>query len=66
MAAEIAAASRTSDGLARIAETFERMERFRNGDGDLVASDVDFRVAIFAATQNHLLAALRARVRFMS
>jgi DNA-binding FadR family transcriptional regulator len=66
MAAEIAATSRTSEGLARIAEAFEWMERFRNGDGDLFGSDVDFHVAILEAIQNHLLAALWARLWSMS
>ena len=58
MAAEIAATSRTPDSLARIAEAFGRMERFRNGDGDLIGADVDFHVAILEATGNHFLAAL--------
>ncbi len=58
MAAEIAATSRTPDSLARVADAFGRMERFRNGDGDLIGADVDFHVAILAATGNHFLAAL--------
>jgi DNA-binding FadR family transcriptional regulator len=58
VAAEIAATTRTPDGLARIADAFGRMERFRNGDGDLVGADVDFHVAILEATRNHFLAAL--------
>jgi hypothetical protein len=58
VAAEIAATSRTPDGLARIADAFGRMERFRNGDGDLIGADVDFHVAILEATGNHFLAAL--------
>jgi DNA-binding FadR family transcriptional regulator len=58
VAAEIAATSRTPDSLARIRGAFGRMERFRNGDGDLIGADVDFHVAIIEATQNHFLAAL--------
>ncbi len=58
VAAEIAATSRTPDSLARIAEAFGRMERFKNGDGDLIGADVDFHVAILAATGNHFIAAL--------
>jgi DNA-binding FadR family transcriptional regulator len=58
VAAEIAATVRTSDGLTRIADAFARMERLRNGDGDLIGADVDFHVAILAATENHFLAAL--------
>ena len=57
-AAEIAAASRTPDSLARIADAFGRMERFRNGEGDLIGADVDFHIAILGATRNHFLAAL--------
>jgi len=58
VAAEIAAKSRTIDGLARIAGALDRMEQFRNGDGDLIGADVDFHVAILDATGNHFLAAL--------
>jgi len=58
VAAEIAASSRTPDSLARIADAFRRMERFRNGEGDLIGADVDFHVAILEATRNHFLAAL--------
>ena len=58
VAAEIAASSRTPEGLARIDEAFGRMERFRSGDGDLIGADVDFHLAILEATHNHFLAAL--------
>jgi GntR family galactonate operon transcriptional repressor len=58
VAAEIAATSRTPDSLARIADAFGRMERFRNGDGDLIGADLDFHVAILEATGNPFLAAL--------
>jgi DNA-binding FadR family transcriptional regulator len=58
VAAEIAATSRTPDSLARIAEAFGRMERFRNGDGDFIDADVDFHLAILEATGNPFLAAL--------
>ncbi len=58
VAAEIAATSRTPDSLARIADAFGRMERFRNGDGDLIGAEVDFHVGILGATGNHFLAAL--------
>jgi len=57
-AAEIAATSRSPGSLERIADAFGRMERFRNGDGDLIGADVDFHVAILEATGNHFLAAL--------
>jgi DNA-binding FadR family transcriptional regulator len=58
VAAELAATTRTPDGLARIADAFARMERFKNGDGDLIGADVDFHVAVLDATGNHFLAAL--------
>jgi len=58
VAAEIAATSRTADSLARVADAFCRMERFRNGDGDLIGADVDFHLAILEATGNHFIAAL--------
>jgi DNA-binding FadR family transcriptional regulator len=58
VAAEIAATSRSLEGVARMTDAFGRMERFRNGEGDLIGSDVDFHVAILEATGNHFLAAL--------
>src|SRR5579863_954223 len=36
MAAEIAAATRTETQAARLAEAYGRMERFKNGGGDLI------------------------------
>ena len=58
VAAEIAATERTAESLARMRDAFGRMERFKNGDGDLIGADVDFHVAILEATGNHFLAAL--------
>jgi len=58
LAAEVAARTRTPESLARIAEAFARMERFRHGEGDLLGADLDFHVAILEATGNHFLAAL--------
>ena len=58
VAAEIAATSRTPDGVARTRDAFGRMERFRNGEGDLIGADVDFHVGVLEATGNHFLAAL--------
>jgi len=58
VAAEIAATTRTPEGVARMTDAFGRMERFRNGEGDLVGADVDFHVGILEATGNHFLAAL--------
>ena len=58
LAAEVAATSRTPASLARIADAFGRMERFRNGERDLIGADLDFHLAILDATGNHFLAAL--------
>jgi GntR family galactonate operon transcriptional repressor len=63
VAAEIAATSRTPDGLARIADALGRMERFRNGAGDFIGADLDFHVAVLEATHNHFLAALGGLIR---
>jgi DNA-binding FadR family transcriptional regulator len=58
MAAELAATSLTPDGVERMTDAFGRMERFRNGEGDLIGADVDFHFGILEATGNHFLAAL--------
>jgi DNA-binding FadR family transcriptional regulator len=58
LAAEIVAAGRTAANVARIAEAYDRMERFKNGGGDLIGADLDFHLAILDATGNHFLRAL--------
>jgi len=63
VAAEIAATSRTPSGMAHMADAFSRMERFRNGEGDLIGADVDFHIGILEATGNHFLAALGGLVQ---
>ncbi len=57
-AAALAAAERAPEMLNRIAEAFERMERFKTGSGDLIRADLDFHMAILEATGNHFLTAL--------
>jgi len=57
-AAALAAAERSSGTLERITEAYGRMERFKNGSGDLVKADLDFHLAILGATSNHFLTAL--------
>jgi GntR family transcriptional regulator, galactonate operon transcriptional repressor len=57
-AAALAASERSSGTLERITEAYERMERFKNGAGDLVKADLDFHLGILEATDNHFLAAL--------
>jgi GntR family galactonate operon transcriptional repressor len=58
LAAEIVAAGRTEANVERIAEAYDRMERFKNGGGDLIGADLDFHLAILDATGNHFLRAL--------
>jgi DNA-binding FadR family transcriptional regulator len=58
LAAEIAAATRPAGSVALIAEAYGRMERFKNGGGDLIGADLDFHVAILEATGNHFFRAL--------
>jgi len=57
-AAALAAAERSSGTLERITEAYGRMERFKNGSGDLVKADLDFHLGILEATGNHFLTAL--------
>ncbi len=57
-AAALAASSRSPETVDRIAEAYGRMERFKNGAGDLIGADVDFHMGILEATGNHFLAAL--------
>jgi GntR family galactonate operon transcriptional repressor len=58
LAAEIVAAGRSEANVERIAEAYDRMERFKNGGGDLIGADLDFHLAILDATGNHFLRAL--------
>ena len=57
-AAALAAAERSSGTLERITEAYGRMERFKNGSGDLIQADLDFHLGILEATGNHFLTAL--------
>jgi DNA-binding FadR family transcriptional regulator len=57
-AAALAASERAPATLDRIAEAFGRMERYKNGAGDLIKADLDFHLGILGATGNHFLAAL--------
>jgi DNA-binding FadR family transcriptional regulator len=58
LAAEIVAAGRTEANVERIAEAYDRMERFKNGGGDLIGADLEFHLAILDSTGNHFLRAL--------
>jgi DNA-binding FadR family transcriptional regulator len=57
-AAALAASSRSRATVERIAEAYGRMDRFKNGAGDLIGADLDFHMGILEATENPFLAAL--------
>lgn len=57
-AAARAASLGGSTALARIADAYADMERFKDGAGDLVKADLRFHQAILAATGNALVGAL--------
>lgn len=58
MAARLAAEGRSAETLTRIAAAYERMEHHRSGGHELIAADLDFHLAILAATDNHFLTSL--------
>jgi DNA-binding FadR family transcriptional regulator len=57
-AAALAASAPSRETIQRIANAYERMERFKNGEGDLIGADLDFHMAILEASGNRFLAAL--------
>ncbi len=57
-AAALAASAPSRDTVARIADAYGRMERLKNGAGDLIGADLDFHMAILEASGNRFLAAL--------
>ncbi len=57
-AASLAASLRSRATIDRIADAYSRMDRFKNGAGDLIGADLDFHMAILEATENRFLAAL--------
>ncbi len=44
--------------IDRIAAAYADMERFKDGDGDLIAADLQFHLAILEATGNRFIGAL--------
>jgi GntR family transcriptional regulator, galactonate operon transcriptional repressor len=62
-AAALAATARSRATIDRIAEAFSRMDRFREGAGDLIKADLDFHMGILQATGNHFLTALGGLIR---
>jgi DNA-binding FadR family transcriptional regulator len=57
-AAALAAAAPSRQTVQRIAEAYSRMERFKNGEGDLIGADLEFHMSILEASGNRFLAAL--------
>jgi GntR family transcriptional regulator, galactonate operon transcriptional repressor len=57
-AAALAASKHSHAALDRISEAYDRMDRFKNGSGDLINADLDFHMGILEATGNHFLTAL--------
>ncbi|MBV9287801.1 MAG: FadR family transcriptional regulator [Hyphomicrobiales bacterium] len=57
-AAALAAEARSRATIERIAEAYDRMDRFKNGAGDLIGADLDFHMGILEASENPFLAAL--------
>jgi len=57
-AAAMAAKRRDPATLAKIGDAFQRMERFRDGSGDLIEADLQFHMSILEGTANPFLTAL--------
>ena len=57
-AAAMAASAPSRDTVGRIADAYGRMERLKDGAGDLIGADLDFHMAILEASGNRFLAAL--------
>jgi GntR family transcriptional regulator, galactonate operon transcriptional repressor len=57
-AAALAASSSSGATIERIADAYHRMERFKNGAGDLIGTDLEFHMGILEVTGNRFLAAL--------
>jgi DNA-binding FadR family transcriptional regulator len=62
-AAALAASTRSPATIDRISEAYGRMERFKDGAGDLINADLDFHMGILEATGNHFLTALGGLIR---
>jgi DNA-binding FadR family transcriptional regulator len=62
-AAALAARTHSRATINRIAEAYDRMDRFKEGAGDLIGADLDFHMGILEATGNHFLTALGGLIR---
>jgi DNA-binding FadR family transcriptional regulator len=56
--AALAAATARPATIAEIAAAYADMERYKDGDGDLIDADLRFHLAILGATGNHFISAL--------
>ena len=57
-AAALAAEAQSPSTRERLQDAFERMVRFKDGEGDLIAADLDFHMAILGGQDNLFLGAL--------
>jgi DNA-binding FadR family transcriptional regulator len=57
-AAALAARDPSPETIERITAAYDAMERFKDGDGDLIDADLQFHLAILEATGNHFIRAL--------
>lgn len=62
-AAALAAKARSRATIDRIADAYRRMEKFKDGAGDLIGADLDFHMGILEGTGNHFLTALGGLIR---
>jgi GntR family transcriptional regulator, galactonate operon transcriptional repressor len=61
-AAALAASLRSQATVDRIADAYARMQRFKDGSGDLIEADLQFHSAILEATANPFLTALSGSI----
>jgi GntR family transcriptional regulator, galactonate operon transcriptional repressor len=61
--AALAASSASPATIERIADAYSRMDRFKNGAGDLSGADLDFHMGILEATDNPFLGALGGMIQ---
>jgi GntR family transcriptional regulator, galactonate operon transcriptional repressor len=62
-AAALAARAHSRATIERIEDAYRRMDRFKDGAGDLIGADLDFHMGILEGTGNHFLTALGGLIR---
>jgi GntR family transcriptional regulator, galactonate operon transcriptional repressor len=62
-AAALAAKAHSRATIERIEDAYRRMDRYKDGAGDLIGADLDFHMAILEGTGNHFLTALGGLIR---